>query len=197
MSAAQEPPRNERHQQDWELVQQTLSGDSTAVAALGTRLECVAKILAVINARMGRPLAGEDLADLVQDTSVVIWKKLKTFQGRATLETWAHRISFLEFMNRIRALDRLPVSGVELEAVAPGGSSDGAMALEYERLEAALVELGPPEADIVRLKHYEDLTFTEIGATLGVSPNTAKTQYYRGITWLRRHLTAREREART
>ena len=40
------------------------------------------------------------------------------------------------------------------------------------------------------------MTFVEIGALLDMSPNTAKTQYYRGIAWLRRHLAGHATEDR-
>jgi NAD(P)-dependent dehydrogenase (short-subunit alcohol dehydrogenase family) len=40
------------------------------------------------------------------------------------------------------------------------------------------------EADVIRMKHFEDLTFEEIGTRLGNSINTVKTRYYRGISRL-------------
>ena len=61
-------------------------------------------------------------------------------------------------------------------------------AADFEGLEGALADLGPPAEGIVRLKHYEGLTFREIGSRLEISPNSAKTHYYRGIEWLRERL---------
>ena len=63
---------------------------------------------------------------------------------------------------------------------------------EYERLNELLDRLGPPRSEVIRLKHYEECTFEEIGRALGCSSNTAKTQYYRGLRWLREEI---QREA--
>jgi len=180
----------ERHARDLELARKALSGDPPALRCFWERMQCVPRILSVANSRMGGPLSQHDLADLSQDTLIVIWKKLETFAGRATLETWVHRFCYLELMNRVRGKKRLSRQSagsfeVATETVA---AKREASPLEYEHLELSLQELGPPEADILRLKHYEELTFAEIGALLGMSPSTAKTQYYRGIAWLRRHL---------
>ena len=45
----------------------------------------------------------------------------------------------------------------------------------------ALERLDPVDADVVRLKHFEELTVEEIGGRLGLPTNTAKTKYYRGL----------------
>lgn len=190
---------SERHARDLVLAREALSGDSQALECFWERMQCVPRILAVANGRMGRPLSPHDLADLSQDTVIVIWQKLGTFAGRATLETWVHRFCYLELMNRVRGKKRQSrLSAASLDvATETVAAKREASPLEYEHLELSLQELGPPEADILRLKHYEELTFVEIGALLDMSPNTAKTQYYRGIAWLRRHLAEHATEERT
>jgi RNA polymerase sigma factor (sigma-70 family) len=60
--------------------------------------------------------------------------------------------------------------------------------LEFEGVHLALARLDPPADDIVRLKHFEELTFEEIGQRLLLSPNTAKTHYYRALVRLREAL---------
>ena len=49
---------------------------------------------------------------------------------------------------------------------------------------------------MVRLKHFEGLTFTQMGELLGLSANTVKSRYYRGICWLRRRLRGSLEEVR-
>ena len=56
--------------------------------------------------------------------------------------------------------------------------------------ESMLIRLGGVEAQIIRLKHLESLTFDELGARMGLSANTAKTHYYRGLSRLRSMLAA-------
>ncbi|MEM7203491.1 MAG: sigma-70 family RNA polymerase sigma factor [Planctomycetota bacterium] len=173
----------EQHARDLELARRTLAGDRGAQAEWVRRMRCVPAIVAAINVRMNRALPRDQLAELAQDCLVTIWRRLGTFEGRATLETWAHRFCFLEYMNRLRQRRRQTSTTEDLT----GDVADRA-AEDYRDLESGLVRLGPPESDIIRLKHFEELTFPQIGARLGISPNTAKTHYYRGLQWLRRHL---------
>ena len=45
--------------------------------------------------------------------------------------------------------------------------------------------LSPGESEVIRLKHFAQMTFEEIAERLGISANTAKTRYYRGLERLR------------
>lgn len=53
---------------------------------------------------------------------------------------------------------------------------------------AALRELPPGQRNPIVLRYYLDLPIIEIAATLGVSPNTVKTQLQRGMANLERLL---------
>jgi len=192
--------REERRREDHEIVRACIRGDEAALEVLSDRLACVPRILAVLNAKMGRPLSESDLADVGQEVLMLLWSKLSTYEARARLETWANRFCFLELMNHVRRKGRDPmISGQKLDQVMEWATarSEGPSLYEVELLGQGLEELGPPESDIVRLKHFEELTFKEIGGALGISPNTVKTQYYRGIGWLRQWLSRRQKEERT
>ena len=180
-------PTNTLHSTDLDLVRATLRGDRSAVDRFVGRMGCVPRMLAVQNGRFGRPLDVEEVADLVQDVLVVIWKKLDQFQGRAALETWVYRVCRWELQNAIRRKRRQPVLVEEADTALPVRQEPGALAA-FDRADSALVglsRLGPPAADVIRLRHFEQLTFDEIGERLQISPNTAKTQYYRGLIKLR------------
>ncbi len=171
------------HDDDLRLVRDVSGGGSEAVARFVERMRCVPAILAAQNARLGSPLEREDLADVVQDTLAVVWTKLGDFAGRAALETWVYRFCFLELMNGVRRRKKrqAPAEEASMEPTAP---KEPAMR-EYAFLHRGLERIGLPWADVIRLKHFEELTFDEIGSRLAISPNTAKTQYYRGMTRLR------------
>jgi len=194
-TVATDPTPTGSHERDLELVRGTLSGRPDAVAAFVERMRCVAGILAAQNARLGAPLQAEELADLVQDTLTVVWRKLEGYGGRAALETWVYRFCYLELMNAVRRKRRQPRPTEDgLEVISPDTpASEAPSKLDYEPLYRGLERLGPPESDIIRLKHFEQLTFEELGQQLGISPNTAKTQYYRGMSKLRELLAPMER----
>jgi RNA polymerase sigma-70 factor (ECF subfamily) len=179
-------PKPSDREADVRLVRSVVAGDRLALQRFAERLKVVPRALAVINGRRAVRLSAHDLEDLRQDTLVRIWSKLETFDGQATLENWLYRFAFLELLNRVRSESRAPRrERADLDELTAVEAAEGPDEVEIER---ALERLGPPEADVVRLKHYEELTFEAIGRRLGISPNTAKTRYYRGITWLQREL---------
>ena len=185
-----------RHDGDLRLVRDSLAGVGSATDTLVERLGCVPPILSSLNRQMGSQLQREDLADLSQDVLVIVWGKRKIFEGRARLETWVYRVCFLEFMNRLRSRIRLSkhdgprLDGVTDFVAAPATESHA----DSDAIERELVNMGPPEEDVIRLKHFEHHTFEALGKILDLSPNTAKTHYYRGIARLRHRLAPSARE---
>ena len=72
------------------------------------------------------------------------------------------------------------------EAVARDGREDLAM--------RRLAELPPEQREVIVLKIWHEHTFEEIGALLGVSPNTAAARYRYGLQKLRNHLNGEKYE---
>lgn len=183
---------------DLALVRRARSGDEIAFRALGERLRAVPRMLASANRRLVHPLAAQELTDLAQDTIVIIWEKLETFEGRSTLEGWAARFCRLEIMNRARAVARRHRrQGISLEAVHEPALEphSPAMPIESHELDEALSQLPEPARAVIVLKHLDGLMFKDIALRLGIPENTAKTRYYRGLTQLRRLLKADDGEA--
>lgn len=172
---------------DLELVRRALAGEEAAITELSQQLKCVPRMLAARNRRMGRPLNEHDLADLGQETSMIIVRKLDEFEGRAPLEGWIYKICEFEFRNGLRRKRRqLPTVDNDLETEQPSADPEtvNRMAMS-ERVERALAEVGGVEAETVRWKFFEDLTFKEMGERTGMSPNTLKTRFYRGMERLK------------
>ncbi len=163
-----------------------------AIQEFEERLSCVPRILSARNARMGSPVSATDLEDLVQDTLVLIWRKLPTFEGRSSLETWIYRICSLELMNAIRRWKRGRRRRVSDSEAALGEhrsrEQDPSSHIHYQDLYKGLESLPPEEEQVVRLKHYDELTFEQIGKREGMSAGRAKARYYAGIQHLRRIL---------
>ena len=174
---------------DLELVRRVLSGHADAVESFVERMRCVPRILAVRNLRAGRPLGPEELADLAQEVFALLWRKLPEYRGEARVEAWAHPFCLLQFMNHLRKKTRRP-KGVEISELDADPATDEAGArpldpLDATRVHEALARLGEGERTVIRLKQFDGRTFEEIAALLDVSPNTAKTRYYRALAKLR------------
>ncbi len=180
------------HPDDLALAQSAVAGDREARRQFAQRMQCVPRMLVVMNRRLVGRVSNEDIEDLVQDTLVTVWRRLDTFGGRASLETWVYRFCRYHLANRIRSLARRPVH-VTVETYDQSQETTSTL-LEFEDVHRALGELEQATADVLRLKHFRQLSFPEIGTALGISPNTAKTRYYRGLTVLRRMLEPGRRE---
>jgi RNA polymerase sigma factor (sigma-70 family) len=178
---------------DLELAGAALRGERWARERLVERLSCVPRMLAALNRHMGSAFDAEELQDLAQDIFALIWKKLGEFAGRSSLETWAYRFCWLELANAIRRRRREQRLAREIAArrAFAEASPRPSELEEFAPVHAGLERLSQAEARIVRMKHFEPLTFREIGARLSISPNTAKAIYYRGMlrlrSWLEPH----------
>jgi RNA polymerase sigma-70 factor (ECF subfamily) len=181
-------PARETGPADLELVREAIRGSPGARDELARRLVCVPRMLAALNARWGRPIGAHDLEDLTQDVLVALWRAMPSFAGLASLESWAFRACYRALLARLRRPPQgVPVANwaqLESQARTPPGPDDGIC--------AALERITPKARLVIELKHYDELTFDEIGAALAVPPNTAKSWYYRSIADLKRMLARGE-----
>ena len=165
------------------LAADALDGDALARAEVERRLECVPRILGFRNKGSGRPFGAEELADLSQDVFVLVWSKLSGFEGRSKLETWVYRICGFEFLNALRRKQRQkarttdlgPDASLDDMAQRPSTHSDPG---RFEGLHQAMGQLPADEEQVLSMKHYDELTFEEIGQALGLSTSGAKHRYY-------------------
>lgn len=172
---------------DLVLVRRILGGARDDLPALAERLRCIPRMLQILDWRRGRTLGAEELADLAQDVLVLAWRKLGEYEGNAALEGWLYGICALEHRSWLRRQRRVREEARALAARA--GTHEEAVRdadpWDFEDVHANLRRIGREGAEVIRLKHFEGLTFDEIGAALGLSPNTVKARYYRGLEELR------------
>lgn len=178
------------HAADLELARTALAQDEASFRGLASRLACIPRYVHAWNRREHLGLDEAEVEDVCQDVLVLAWRKLDTFHGRASLESWAFGLALGQLKNAVRAkrrrARRFPAQTTSAEP-DPTESDAGTFALSEEDscfIRAAVDELPDDEAQIVRRKHYEDLTFERIAAELGLSPNTVKSRYYRALVRL-------------
>ena len=170
---------------DLALVRAVLRKQESAVERFVARMRCVPLILESRNSRLGTPLIEDDLIDTVQDTLVVIWKKLSTYSGKSSLETWAFGFCRNQMLNAIRKRARRPLP-MGIAGEAQGSLLERSYETEeepdsFEVIGRGLDQLDTTHEQVIRLKCHSGLTFAQVGRRLDISPNTAKTYYYRGL----------------
>lgn len=157
---------------------------------LFARLGCVSRYLSAINRRFGRPLGADALEDLGQNVLLLVWERLPSFLGQASLETWVYRFCLFQMLNAARRENRLRDRSEALDATLEEQAVEMPVdrGLRDSELLALLRLLSAREAEVVRLRHFEDLEIAEIAELLQVSASSVKTFYYRAITKLREPL---------
>lgn len=125
-------------------------------------------------------LAEETLVEVM----LAIWKGLHTFQGQSKVSTWILGIARHKAVDALRKLTSLQRSGMPLEDIIESAVSDENPMedSQQKRLAAitnrALTTLTVEHREILHMAFYEELSYPEIAALLGIPVNTVKTRVY-------------------
>jgi RNA polymerase sigma-70 factor (ECF subfamily) len=159
----------------------------------------------VVRAHSGRLLSvarrflsnSEDAEDAVQDTFIRAFKAIHTFEARAKLHTWLHRILVNTALMKLRDRRRRPTQSIE--ELLPTFAADGHQAVEsrdwsdalLERKETAAIvreaiaQLPDPYREVLVLRDIEDRDTAEAAHILGTSSNVVKVRLHRARQALR------------
>ncbi len=180
------------------MVRAVLDGDAEARATFLTRMKRVARMLTYLNQRLGSRLAAEELEDVAQEAIVSIWRKLGSFEGRSSLDSWTYRFCQLQLMAWLRRRDRLPRRLEDLDEVERNAalSRPDPDPWVNEWVYQCLDRMEPELAEVLQRKHLEGLTFPKIAEVLETSIHTVKARYYRALPRFRELLRLREERGR-
>jgi RNA polymerase sigma-70 factor (ECF subfamily) len=184
---SEEPPS------DRELIDRTLGGDGNAFGVLVERFQ--RKIFRVAQAI----LRDEAEADTVtQDTFVLAYTRLASFEGRAEFETWLTRIAINRSRDSLRrrrfvSLFTTNAEGEEEPLIEPvDDRPDPERQLAATQLRAAIRRaesgLSAQQKIIFRLRHYENLSLEEVAAHLGLAAGTVRAHLFRAVQKIRKEL---------
>jgi RNA polymerase sigma-70 factor (ECF subfamily) len=126
--------------------------------------------------------------DLTQETFAAAWEKLATFQGRATLATWLHRIAYTKFVDARRAQRR--AHGMRERLAIPTAPApdplDAVLADDEARhLYRLLQGLDAPDRTVLVLHYLQGLSYREMAAVLDEPPGTVKWRTREALERLR------------
>jgi RNA polymerase sigma-70 factor (ECF subfamily) len=140
-------------------------------------------------------LAGADLADdILQETSLQIFRKLPFLREPAVFRPWifriASRIAFSHFKHarRWHPLDDLPPEHFASIDPSLGETPD-------EAFLNLLDHVSPASRAVLLLRYQHDLTLEESAAILEIPIGTAKSRLHYGVATLRKHLTSERKPA--
>ena len=118
--------------------------------------------------------------DLTQETFAAAWASIGSFQGRASIGTWLHRIAHGKFIDFKRRSKR---GQAAMEQLANGESRptglrdplDEAIANERSRrIYEALQELDGADREVIVLHYFQSLSFSQMATVLDEPVGTVK-----------------------
>jgi RNA polymerase sigma-70 factor, ECF subfamily len=176
---------------DLTLVRRALDGDSRAREELTERLACVPAMLRDRHRRYGAPLGNDELLEVEQDTLLAMWSKLGQYEGRASIETWAYRFTVHELLKAIVRKRRARRTEGETALLSHAAPEREEPSVDLVTLDESLRRLGASSSEVVKLRHFESLSFDEIASRTFEPTNTVKARYYRAMERLRELLGLR------
>jgi RNA polymerase sigma-70 factor (ECF subfamily) len=126
--------------------------------------------------------------ELLQETWIRAAERLGAFRWESRLSTWLHGIAWNARRESFRASGPIEVPLPEDNAAGQPGAAGGAGETRLD-LERALRDLPEGYREILLMHDVEGYTHEEIGALLGISPGTSKSQLSRARGFLRRRLS--------
>jgi RNA polymerase sigma-70 factor, ECF subfamily len=151
------------------LIEQSLSGDTEAYAALVNQHQTMVRAMTF---RMTGSL--DDAEELAQDAFLRAYQQLGTFNGEAKFSTWLCRIAInlsLDWRRRESRRDDIH-SRWAAEAVDQSGSNGGFPDELSRRVQAALDRLPAKQRAAIILTVYENQSHAEAARTLGCTEAT-------------------------
>jgi RNA polymerase sigma-70 factor (ECF subfamily) len=139
-------------------------------------------------------LAGAELSDdILQETSIQIFRKLPFLSEPAVFRAWTLRIaSRIAFSHLKRARRWQPLDAAPSEPLTPtpnlGEPPD-------EAFFALLDHVSPASRAVLLLRYQHDLSLEETAAILEIPIGTAKSRLHYGVATLRKQLTSERKPA--
>jgi RNA polymerase sigma-70 factor, ECF subfamily len=128
-----------------------------------------------------RPEVAEDLS---QETLVRAWRHLDTFDDRASLRTWLHRIAHREFLRFLRSRREQ----ASLDEVAEAADSRMAGWTEAVELREVIRKLPAEEGEVMVLHYLQGYDCQEIAQIVGAPVSTVKYRLLVARSHLQREL---------
>jgi RNA polymerase sigma-70 factor (ECF subfamily) len=126
--------------------------------------------------------------DLTQETFAGAWERIATFEGRASLATWLHRIAYTRFIDAERAerraagmLERLSRPNIWLSDPLDTVIADD----EAQHLYRAMCELDAPVRALLVLHYLQGLSYREMASVLDEPTGTVKWRTCEALKRLR------------
>lgn len=155
-------------------VARCLSGDASAFEPIVRRYQRV--LFSVAHRMLGNY---EDALDATQNAFVRAYEGLDQYDPSRRFFSWIYRIVVNECLNARRGQRPSEPLSDQIEADSADGPLENVEAMERSAsIEAALVRLSEDHRLVVVLRHFADLSYSEMSEALGVPEKTVKSRLF-------------------
>jgi RNA polymerase sigma-70 factor (ECF subfamily) len=176
---------------DFSLVKAFQAGDQHAFESLVRRYQH--QVANLVYVTMG---SRDDVDDIAQEVFIRVYKSLPRFKFDASFFSWVYRITMNLCIDEIRkrkirkvlSLDFLTEDALEKSRKNKDHSMPSDSMLLDERrqiVQSALQRLKPEHRDILVLREYKDLGYSEIAEALDISLEAVKSRIFRARSELK------------
>jgi len=136
-----------------------------------------------------RRVGDVDAADLLADTLVVAWRRASTMPSEPEdARAWLFGVAHNTLLNHRRGIRRRNRLADRLRGLM-GTDSTSPAADDGIEVRAAIDELGPERAELVRLVHWEGFSLADAAQILGKPASTVRNHYQQAKEELRAALS--------
>jgi RNA polymerase sigma-70 factor (ECF subfamily) len=171
------------------LVQRTRGGDVNAFGELVQRYQT--SVFSVCYRLLGDSAEAEDLA---QEAFLRAFRRLASFDVERPFGPWMRRVAANLCLNTLQQrrpapaeledeLDEIPGDPREMPELA-GDRADLA-----QRVRSGLLRLPDSYRAVIELRHYQDMSYDEMAAALGIRVGEVRTRLFRARRMMARWLT--------
>jgi RNA polymerase sigma factor (sigma-70 family) len=131
--------------------------------------------------KVQRLVPAEDAEDVTQDIFLNLVRSIDNFKGRSAFATWFNRIVANRVADYHRRMFRWKsrfASEEEIPEREPSHETNSKI-----EMEDLLMNLPEHYREVILMKLYHDLSFTEIASALGMTYEAARSRYRRGIKY--------------
>jgi RNA polymerase sigma-70 factor (ECF subfamily) len=159
---------------DSERIVTCLSGDTSAFEPLVAKYQ---RVLFNVALRMVDDY--EEARDITQSAFVKAFENLASYDSRHKFFSWIYRIAVNESLNVLKR--RRPHAPLDPQLAARGGPLDALAASELAlRVRTALMDLPVEQREVLVLRHFAELSYSEMAEALQIEEKTVKSRLFEG-----------------
>ena len=156
---------------DAAVVARCLAGEHNAYEAIVSRYQ-----KGLFNVALRMLGNYEDARDATQTAFIKAYEHLDSFNPEQRFFNWLFRILKNECLNSLRG--RRAAEPVSVGLAATNRADPVEERERHQAVQSALLTLSVEYREVVVLRHFTDLSYDEIAATLGIPAKTVKSRLY-------------------